>query len=233
LHVIRGGFGGYERDSNASTQSEAASTLIQPVLIDAFVGFVLGVSIACGMWYVVSAKRRALRIIDFLSYAITAIAFGSAFFSLRHNEERLNNAFERLQFFDLVSDNRFDDTLIYSMICTETPQERLSVLKKQDCDQLGNYLRLSTTAVSNRNIQSLPDIKTYSSPDVIELIKQISAHVQSTNQLIENTRAKAEKAGFDPVEVMFVSYALPILALAFGLGVSRRAIDLYSDWKRQ
>jgi hypothetical protein len=52
-----------------------------------------------------------------------------------------------------------------------------------------------------------------------------------TNKAILTYNAKDDGlGGADPNEALFLSIAIPLAAFAFGLGISRRALDLYVDW---
>jgi hypothetical protein len=75
-----------------------------------------------------------------------------------------------------------------------------------------------------------PDVAYLTIPELKDYASLIAAHVDTTNKVILAYNAKADASGVDSYEGLFLVMAIPMLAFAFGLGVARRAIDLYSDW---
>jgi hypothetical protein len=192
-------------------------------------------SASCSENYVIrpEVSGRTLRLIDLASYAMTVIAFGSALFSVRHYEERLRTTFERLDIFSNTVDTMFDAQISLMKTCEDISHSpfRLTKVKRAECDKLSEYLRQMSKDPQARAPLILPVFSYFSVPEVRALANEVFAKARAINKKIADYRAKAEVSGIDYREMLFFVLAIPVLAFAFGLGRSRRSIDLYLDWQ--
>ncbi len=103
-----------------------------------FISFGLGIAVGLSAWWLVPYKRRILRAIDLLSYALTLIALGSGLFSVRLYEERWNASLDRLDVNSAVSDNGFDEIMGLYKVCPDTPHAPFQPTKKKrdECHRL-------------------------------------------------------------------------------------------------
>jgi hypothetical protein len=204
------------------------------ILSRAFLALGFGIIVGIAAWYLISEKRRALRIIDLASYAMTLIALGSGLFSVRHLEERWNASLDRLHVYNAISDNGFDDVVRLYEVCPDIPHSPFQPTKKKrdECHQLLEYLRNHQYGGPGHwNTLPPPDVPSFTVPELRDFTKEITVHVVTINKAILAYNAKTGASGVDPYEALFLIMAIPMLAFAFGLGISRRAIDLYSDWR--
>ena len=186
------------------------------------------------VWRILRKKRRALRAIDLASYAITLIALGSGLFSVGHYDERIRASWNRLDVFDKMVDQGFDDMVELFKVCPDirhTPF-RPNKQKADECHLLLEYLRTQQFGSPGHwNVAPLPDPTPYTVPEVRDFAQRIAAHTFETNKVILAYNAKDNGlGGADPNEALFLSIAIPLAAFALGLGISRRAVDLYNDW---
>jgi len=197
--------------------------------------FALGVGggLAATIWYFHRKKRRALRSIDLISYAITIVALGSALFSVGRYQERLQASFERLRIHSAVADTGWDTMMGYLNACPDVRHSPFQLVgkKKSECHQFGEMLRSSQPFdFLHPNTMVVPDISIFTVPELRTLASQLASQIQAINNNVLAYKVKSEGAGIGFWEPIFFQIAIPLLGFAFGLGAARRTLDLYTDW---
>jgi hypothetical protein len=79
----------------------------------------------------------------------------------------------------------------------------------------------------------VPNIPSFTDPEVKTLADKIVSGIRATNEKISAYTTKEEVSALNDKERLFLTFGIPLLAFAFGLGFARRSLDLYSDWKRK
>jgi hypothetical protein len=196
-------------------------------------------SLACGaatgliVWWIILKRRRALRALDLLSYALTVIALGSGLFAVRHYEERWQAALTRLDVNESIVDSTFDDVVDLSKVCPGVPDTPTgpSQLKIDECARLTEYFDHQQYGSRGHWVPAAPpDVSSFTISTLHHYAARLADHVNASNRTIAAYDAKMGLDFPDYFEGRFLMMAIPILAFALGIGVSRRAIDLYNDW---
>lgn len=208
------------------------------ILVFVLIAFVLGCLIGFLIWSFSKNKRRASRIIDIISYAITAAAFSTSLLALKRYDDKFKANQERIEIKRIDSDIGFLAVTKLIALCSEPPS--LS-LRAADCKKmsgifpkshLGNpYLGDYQWPAMTESHVGTPDVRDYQDPAMIELAETLA---QRTRPLEERRMrlimAEASPALDEQTEYSLLRKLILVVVFAFGIGVMRRALDLYTDW---
>ncbi|MGY4351243.1 hypothetical protein ACVWXM_007736 [Bradyrhizobium sp. GM7.3] len=211
-----------------------------------------GSLIAAGMWFSFASRRKRIqRMVDLISYGLTIIALGTGVFSLhRYDQRAAENSARSMQLRKSHSDAS-KHAWAYSALCLSSWQEPgyLGELRREDCRKLEGFMR--DNKVENKSVISLgnysldfntpesqpleslnlkllampPDPSLFSTKEMQEFVGEVARDYAALNNAFVDY--KAQQGGKpDALEGGYLALAIPLLAFAFGLGVSRRGLDL-------
>jgi hypothetical protein len=210
--------------------------MFEEVARHALYGLGAGLVLAFGLWYFLSARRRVLRAIDLASYLIALVALGSGLFSVSHYEANVYAALDRLKISDAVRAGNFDIVEGYLIACRDVKHSpfRTTGTRLIECNQLRDAIVRSQFYDSrNPMVLQSQDIPQFVIPPLKHIRDQMFANIERSNERIREYRTKSEASDFDFNQLLFLELAVPLLAFSLGLGITRRALDLYSDWSRE
>jgi hypothetical protein len=190
---------------------------------------VAGILVACVIWRFSTKRRRALRAIDIVSYAIAILGFSSTLFALQHLDERTSDRFSRVEIAGEIMDILFDTGIKFTGSCSN--------MSKGDehsgqCKAFQTYMN-ELVRIDMFNPSRLPPVSAdqYTDPTIHGMAEEVSKAVNDTNEKISN-RSSSTVFPLDryDTEYSFLTQAISVLAFAFGMGLGRRGLDLYTDW---
>jgi hypothetical protein len=126
-------------------------------------------------------------------------------------------------------DAEFDAVADYNEVC-EKPPSQLIELRSHDCQHLKEYLTTRETSFPGKIIlQKGPDVSDYKDDEVRRYVADIARRIDGAN---EESRWYADNKQRPPddTEVLYFLIAIPALAMALGLGITRRVLDAIQDW---
>jgi len=140
------------------------------------------------------------------------------------------DTFDRVNLQSEIEDTGLDDIVAFNNVCDEVPP---TGIKLSQCNRFRKLLQdLQNPDIYQIKVLSPPDVSVFTDPDLYKLAIRVAAHVEQENKKITAYEAKDEMKGIDDKELHFLAIAIPMLGFAFGLGLARRALDLYTDWHR-
>ena len=212
------------------------------ILLWSVVGLFLGIALAILPWRLIPDRRRRIqRAVDLLSYAVTLLALGSGVLSIVRYDERLNAEVVKRDVLlrSQITVSAIFDSLEFICAPRSSAASYAEFQVQLDCEKLRDFL----TSVGRVNDNLKRDVTPYSlwllgqPPDPSGLLDEfIKAFVSDMREGVDayNAALLDYKSGAgtkpDPLESRYLRFAVPLLAFAFGLGIVRRALDLYSDW---
>jgi hypothetical protein len=184
-------------------------------------------------WKFSSRRKRNQRLVDLGSYAITLIALGTGLLSLHRSDSQWSDMLDGIMVAEKHIDAQFDDSTEYSTICNEirhTPFQ-MNKVKRADCSRLGDYLsHLQPALPGSIPLENFPPISALTDPELRTFAQRITRRASDANnatlKYVQNRHQ-----GPEPFEAQYLLVVLPMLSFALGLGVSRRALDAYQDWR--
>jgi hypothetical protein len=189
-----------------------------------------GVAIAFFTYWLLSNQPYSLRLIDFVSFSFGFLALIAGLFASYRYREDLLRTIDQLLIKSNVVDIAFDTSVDTMRLCTRIPHTpyRPAPSRKAECDKLDQYV--ASLKFDPRIPTALPllNIVAFNDPVVRDLAEKTLARVKDTNREISEYNIDLDltsRAEF--WEALFRDLALPVLGVAFGLGVGRRIIDLY------
>jgi hypothetical protein len=114
--------------------------------------------------------------------------------------------------------------------CKRFPQ---SIPKQQECSELRAYLLKVSEALKNERSQALPTLNPadYNDDQVRAIADTISNRIVKATEYIHKKANPYRMAGpADFLEYNAIVFAIILLSFAFGMGLGRRTLDLYTDW---
>jgi hypothetical protein len=178
-------------------------------------------------------RRRSQRLVDIVSYSITVIALGTGLLSAYRIDSAWRDLVDEMNVDSANIDADFDEVIEIDKLCTplrHTPFT-LGKTRRADCERLQDYLAIRQGSVPG--VLSLkifpPAPSKFNDPVIRSFVEKASLRAYSANVATLKYAGSRRRTPND-LETLYLQLALPLLALALGLGVSRRALDAVQDW---
>jgi hypothetical protein len=202
--------------------------LISPweFLYFAIAPLVAGILVACVFWKYSTKKRRAARLIDIASFVIALAGLASWPFSLAHQWNDAGNKVLRARIAAELAQLTFEARPTIKDACKD---EHPVVAVAEECSRLTEYFA-KLKLVDPYFTSGIPRFSLYSSDyrsDIHEFGRRVENKVSYMNSLIRKIERTTETR-FD--ELRLLRRSMEFIAFAFGIGLARRAVDLYTDW---
>jgi hypothetical protein len=201
------------------------------IISTAITALVAGILVACVIWSYSKKKRRALRAVDLISYAITIIGLASSIFAINHIDKRWSSQFARLQITDGIADMMFDTGFQFAGYCSNTDKSQGK--HAEECQTFKAYMNeLAKIDIFHPTHLPSQSASEYKDQDVHKIADEVEKQVEVINNEIGDLGfSEINGNETDVMEYRFLRNAISVLAFAFGMGLARRAFDLYADRK--
>lgn len=206
--------------------------LLRAVVVLALTLALLGILVPFLLWRKFPTRRkRQQRLVDLVSYLITLIALGTGLLSIRKFESTWEDSIARQKVAEVFIDAQFDNVQDLISTCAADRPNSAKGAIRADCAGISDYVTKQTGVMPGTMPGLLPypngsDIK---QPEIKALTDRITGRIATANKAETNYLTKRQTLP-DPTEGTSPSFAIPLLALALGLGIGRRIPDARQDW---
>jgi len=173
-------------------------------------------------------RKRTQRIVDFLSYTVTLAAVGTALFSLSRYEIRSRDHLNQMML-EYGNQKIYSDTLIdLWRICPVVVDDPP---KADDCRRMDRYLRSWPPDGSLSFPPYPPEKNSFVDAEMQKFAERVDNQLRKNRDAIAAyNRVRSDAFMYYDPEAIFLRILVPTLALAFGLGIARRLLDIVTDW---
>jgi hypothetical protein len=190
---------------------------------------IFGSAVAWLAWRLTTNSRRTLRIIDLVSHFLAIIGLLWSLTAVGNYQKKFLAGYEQMRINDKSLDLQFEAIAQLTEICEKEPP---STAKRRDCNKFIGYLTKLRDGAGAHDKVPFPPIRPedYASSEVRSLATTLSKEFEGYNATLQGPHWSGLTAD-DFNEYWLLTYVVQFLSFAFGLGLMRRILDLYTDWK--
>ena len=177
-------------------------------------------------------RRRTQRLVDLASYFIAAAGLGTYLFSVARIDATWEDVIKQMPITSTELDLGFDELVKLDEICPTNRHTPFQMRREKriDCERMRDYfLRQPGRVPGTLTLHPYPSTDKFQDPIVREFAREILQKAYKVNVATLNYAAGRPRFPSE-VEATFYKFAFPILALAIGLGIARRVLDVAQDW---
>jgi hypothetical protein len=188
--------------------------------------FSLGGFLAAFIIFKAAKRKRALKLIDLLSYAITIVGFTTVFGPLLTFTNEISTIKARAQTFSTLANQLAPDYVPLANLCYGSSEP-------QDC-RLIDYLErevTSDTVIEGKELHEYSGSRDGMSEEFIAKVGRLNSAIKTLNTSLEQiNRSETEERPLYQFATLLLALALGgILSFAFGLGIVRRTHEFFAE----